>query len=195
MIGVQPNTITSSTGDVAKVEYDDKGRVTKSFRSDGTSINYVYNQANGDLLSTTDTATHLSESKTYDDYGNVLTHVDPHGLPTIYNYHATTGLLTSVQQRNGQVVGYLYTDLGQPRSVSLNTDGEILTSTTTYYPEGLVQSTLAPDGVEQVFTYDNAGNALTAVTKKGVITFSNDVYTVDVLNRLRSVTTMGGKYA
>ncbi|WP_270170225.1 RHS repeat-associated core domain-containing protein [Paenibacillus sp. SYP-B4298] len=84
------NRVTQTTGDEQRLitfQYDEARKITSPIQ---TTTQYKKG---------TSTAASVQTSRTFDNYGNILTETDPTGNTTTYTYHPTTRLLSSVLNR------------------------------------------------------------------------------------------------
>ncbi|MFC3789839.1 polymorphic toxin-type HINT domain-containing protein [Paenibacillus sp. GCM10012307] len=84
------NRVTQTVGDeqrIATFQYDEVRKITSPIQ---TTTQYKKG---------TSTAAAVQTSRTFDNYGNILTETDPTGNITTYTYHPTTRLLSSVMNR------------------------------------------------------------------------------------------------
>jgi YD repeat-containing protein len=71
--------VQDAQGNETKIIRDAKGKPTEIKRPDGTTATFVYDAATDDLLSQTDTATNISSSQTFDEFGAQLTATNGRG--------------------------------------------------------------------------------------------------------------------
>jgi RHS repeat-associated protein len=138
--------------------YDGLNRVTSVTDAAGGLTEYAYNHF-GNLTSATFDGggnTRGITAFTYDGNGNILTETLPLGFVTSYTYDKENNI-TQQTLPNGKATNFSYSD--------------------TYL---LTSRTDADDAAE--FTYDPAGNMLTAVNSASAVTF-----TYDALNRVTGV--------
>ena len=137
---------------------------------DGNDVT-VYNYYENDQLSSVTVPGGTTTSYTYDEEGNLL---------TLTNKKSDGTVLDSFT--------YTYSDdtLGVKNQVSkTETVGGVLKGTTSYEYDGLgrLTKTVTPDGVQNVYTYDGAGNRLTKTSTAGEESAVTE-YTYDEQNRL-----------
>ncbi len=137
---------------------------------DGNDVT-VYNYYENDKLSSVTVPGGTTTSYTYDEEGNLL---------TLTNTKSDGTVLDSFT--------YTYSDdtLGVKNQISkTETVGGVLKGTTSYEYDGLGRLTkvVTPDGVQNVYTYDGAGNRLTKTSTAGEESAVTE-YTYDEQNRL-----------
>ena len=137
---------------------------------DGNDVT-VYNYYENDKLSSVTVPGGTTTSYTYDEEGNLL---------TLTNKKSDGTVLDSFT--------YTYSDdtLGVKNQISkTETVGGVLKGTTSYEYDGLgrLTKTVTPDGVQNVYTYDGAGNRLTKTSTAGEESAVTE-YTYDEQNRL-----------
>lgn len=157
-------SVTTPTGARVEATYDDLDR-----------------QVTSSILERFPTARTLTTRYAYDDAGNIATITSPGGTVTT-NVYDGQGQLTQTTDGNGVKVSYGYDNAGRQMRVS---DGIGRTERADFDPFGQVtaESDLAPDGTvlrTQTYTYDVAGNQLSATSPGGITT----TYAYDALDRL-----------
>lgn len=136
----------NALGQVMTYEYDSIHRRTRTtYDANGMQILLAYDNENNIIsrtrkAKTGSTLADRSESYTYTNFGNVLSHTDISGDITNYTYDSNGNQLTS-----------------QLPSVN----GVRLTTTNTYNSNGLLASSTGPDGVLVNYAYDTKANLLT----------------------------------
>jgi len=152
---------TDQAGIVTNFAYDALGRLTSVNDALGNITRYTYDEA-GNKLTQTD-AEGRTTSWSYDALGRMLTRTLPLGQVETLDYDAV-GNLISKTDFNGDITSYDYDS-----------------------NDRLILITYARDGSTESFTYDAAGNRLTATNGQGTWTYS-----YDGLNRLSTETKPGG---
>jgi RHS repeat-associated protein len=141
-----------AAGDVTKEYYDPLGREIASVDGNNAVTRKTYDAA-GDLLSLTD-ADNNTTSWQYNQDGQQTLSTDPTGALTTTSYD-DAGRVTSVVDRLGQTILTSYDSADRVTGVTWKAAGGATTNT-------------------QTFTYDNAGNLLTAGDNAGTYTYTYD---------------------
>ena len=223
-VGAQ-TSFTNADGDVTSYSYDDAGLLTSETQPGSMTTRYTYDSAG--RIHTVTTPDGVVATKTYDDAGR-LTGVDYPGTAddVSYTYYAdgtqhtmtdTTGtttyaynadaVLTSVQNGNGQSIGYGYDDASQLTAITYPgsktvaygydnagnmtsvTDWASRTTTLTVTADGLQNTRTDPSGVTETRSY-NANNQLTDISSAtSSATLSDYGYGYDNVGQLTSSTT------
>ena len=166
--GLVSETTTDPKGNTVEKWYDSLDKIYKVI--DGNDVT-VYNYYENDKLSSVTVPGGTTTSYTYDEEGNLL---------TLTNKKSDGTVLDSFT--------YTYSDdtLGVKNQISkTETVGGVLKGTTSYEYDGLgrLTKTVTPDGVQNVYTYDGAGNRLTKTSTAGEESAVTE-YTYDEQNRL-----------
>ena len=166
--GLVSETTTDPKGNTVEKWYDSLDKIYKVI--DGNDVT-VYNYYENDQLSSVTVPGGTTTSYTYDEEGNLL---------TLTNKKSDGTVLDSFT--------YTYSDdtLGVKNQISkTETVGGVLKGTTSYEYDGLgrLTKTVTPDGVQNVYTYDGAGNRLTKTSTAGEESAVTE-YTYDEQNRL-----------
>lgn len=176
--------IKDGKGQVTKIKRDIEGKPIHIIYPDNTSLSFKYDPNTKDLLSTTDESLGLTESQSYDAYGNVLTKTDGNGLVYRKNYNSL-GLVTSEVSPANSAVEYTYYANGLMKTRTIHPTAQTaLVTTYEYDQKGNVSKIILPDGKTSEFFYDLSGN-LIKKNSGGFIT----QYEYDLFNRLVKVTT------
>jgi RHS repeat-associated protein len=176
------------------IERDIDGYPTKVTRADGTAVVMNYDPTTKDALSSLDEATGVTESKTYNQYGQVATMTDGRGLISSNQFDATKGLLLSATAPNGTSVNYTYNQQGLPLMITRYLDqNTAITTVNEYDSVGNLTRQVYPDGKETQFQYDLAGNQIKAITIQSLGVIKSTLYTYDPMNRLTQVTEPNGE--
>ncbi|HEX4980968.1 MAG TPA: RHS repeat-associated core domain-containing protein, partial [Ilumatobacteraceae bacterium] len=184
-----PSSATDPAGNTTRQVVDPQtGWLTSVTDPNGAKTTLTYD-ANGNLTRITDAKNH-SQTIGYDDFARVASLSDPLGA-TLRKTYDGAGNLVSVADRNGAVITYTYDAVGRLTAKSVPGAG-----TTTYSYDPLGRLTAASNPTAQLtFTYDDAGNMLTATTA-GTPTSPQPtvtlIYTYDAAGRRTSVTGPGG---
>jgi RHS repeat-associated protein len=197
----QLTAVTDPRGYTTRTSYDASGRPTTTDRPEGGHSSYTYDPA-GRTLSATSPTTGANQWA-YDAAGHVTTATSPTG--SIGYGYDLTGRRTSMTLPGNQTVGYGYNDAGQLTTL---TDPADAVTTFGYDPDALPTTTDRPNGVHTsheyspdgklaavehrtagavlaryTYTYDPAGNRISATGPAGA-----ETYTHDPLNRLTAAT-------
>lgn len=143
-------------------EYNDRGNVTKLVDGAGLQTVTAYATNGVDPITITYTGPNgyqASESYTYNDQHQPLTHTDEMGAVTTYTYNAA-GQVTSAEDPLGHTRHYHYDSNGYLTSL---TDANGNTTTYTYDAMGRKTTETDPLGNTKTFTYD-ALNRVTRIT-------------------------------
>ena len=207
----QLSRVTDPAGRSLTFSYDGAGHVTSVSDPIGRTVKYSYD-SNDDLISATDVGGGVT-SFTYDSNHFLLSETDPRGGVTRYTYD-TNGRLTSETDPLGRTTTFAYivnedgtvttttTDPRGNQTVTVALNNEILsitrgygtpeqaTWTYTYDPTTQeVTSITAPNGTQQLSTWDALGNMLSKTDALGRVT----IYTYDALNDVTSITDPRGE--
>lgn len=144
--------------------------------------------------------TDWSKSYTWSKFKSVASEIDAFNQQTLYGYHTTSGLLTSVQEPLGRSQSFVYDTLGRVKShtqpnggvnqwayahedqIAAATDSQNASTTYTYDGFGDVVSLQSPDRGTWSFAYDK-GRLVESVDPRGVVR----TMTYDALGRIKSV--------
>jgi|GEM_PF-6334123 len=157
---------------VLQTLYDADGNVTETIDANGDVTSFTYDGDGRQITESTASGTTTTE---YDAAGNVITITDPDGNATNYVYD-DDNRLTLMTDPLGEQETYAYDDAGnltltvdrdgRRRQMSYNGDDE-LTGETWFNANGSVQNVLS-------YTYDSAGNLLSASNNAGSYGFTYD---------------------
>lgn len=153
-----------ASGSELHYETDDKGRVTKLLRPDGTAIGLKYEKES--LIKSVVFPDGSSEDFTYDSSGKLLSKKDRNGNLTSYRYNAN-GLREKEIDACGGVTSYTYDLKGRITSVT-NAEGEV--KTFQYNDSGYVTEHRDPMGGICKYKYSKAGKVLETEDQMGYIT-------------------------
>jgi RHS repeat-associated protein len=212
-------TEATGTGPVTEYEYDVTGSLlTKRIAPSGLETVYEYGADNLVSKITHPAIDAAGIRFEYDAYGNMTKDISPLGTETTYTYDALGRLEEVVQDPGGPAItkSYVYDDLGNmaeftdPRGKvttyaygdpscgacgggsKLEKITDALTHETEwiYNADGLLESTIAPSGIETDYAYDDMGRVETITHPAGSAITSTIVY--DKLGRVASYTDFGG---
>ncbi|MBK9293564.1 MAG: hypothetical protein IPM57_03830 [Oligoflexia bacterium] len=184
-------TVVDAQGGLTKIQRNLVGNPTLITRPDNTTVSFNYDANTNDLLSSTDTATGITQSYTYDSYGNQLTATDGRGFTTFNQFDANTGLQIAKILPGNRATYTTHNNLGLPIMVQQSPDqgASVLTTVYEYDSRGNNTRVVDTQNRETLKTYDGSGNVLTSSTKKDATNYLVTAYNYDALNRLASVTT------
>ncbi len=106
-------------GNVTTIERDFDGKPIKITKPNGSITELTYDAQTGDLLTSTETTLGITQAKTYDSYGNLLTLKDGKGN-TGTNTYNDKGLITSQVKVGGAQEEFSYNSLGLVTSQTLH---------------------------------------------------------------------------
>jgi RHS repeat-associated protein len=198
----RPTTVIDPLQNKTLSQYDARGQLLSTIDPAGGVTKYAYD-ADGQLLSTTDPLGNITQFA-YDSRGRQVAVTDPAGSVTRYEYDAASDL-TAVVDPDGNRTTYAYdvlgrlvaeTDpLGHVTTYAYDAAGQLTARTdrdgrqTQFAYDALgrpIQETWVGGGNVIHYTYDPAGNLLSATDN-----FSALTYTYDPLNRVKTVDTTG----
>jgi len=218
-------SFTNADGEVTSYGYDDAGLLTSETQPGGMTTSYGYDAAG--RIHTVTTPDGVVGTRSYDDAGQ-LTDVNYPGTAddvsytyfangsrhtmtdgtgtTTYAYNANSSL-TSVQNGNGQSIGYGYDDASQLTSITYPgsktvsygydnggnmtsvTDWASRTTTLTVTADGLQNTRTDPSGVTETRSYDASDQLTGILSTTGSTTLSDYGYGYDNAGQLTSSTT------
>ncbi len=147
-------------------DYDDRGQVTHMIHPDGARESFVWHD--GLMTSWTDPLGN-TETYHYDTLGNLTRLTDRAGVAAVYAYEPTYSQMTQADGPEGRTTGFAYDANGNLTSI---TDALGNVTTMTYDARGLLLArtrpkgslTSDPDDYTTAYTYNPAGQVLTATT-------------------------------
>ncbi len=148
---------------------------------------YTYDNQ-GNLVTVTNAAGHVTTMSNYDPHGHVGTITDPNGVVTNLTYHVRGWLLSRAVTADGitETTNYTYDGVGQMTKVTLPDN-----STVNYTYDDAHRLTQISDHLGNSITYtlDNMGNRTKEEVKDSTGALSRQVTRVyDALSRLKEVT-------
>ncbi len=189
---------TDVFGNVTKMEYDSRGRMTKIIYPDGTEETISYNENNQPTSVSNRNNTVIYY--TYDDRNNLISMTDENGNVSSYEYDNYDNL-TAYTDRNGSLWTYTYDDRNHLQEASdclgnkyqyAHDDAGRLTSYTspaghtveyTYSKDGDLLSISDADG-ESLYSYDANGSCIGITDRMG----NSQQFEYNVAGQLISVT-------
>lgn len=187
----------SATGAVTQYTYDALNRVlTTTFPADSAeNVTYTYDQSGhgygiGRLTSVADAAGTLSRS--YDQFGNLLTDVRTVGtvnLTTAHTYDAANRI-SSITYPSGAVVSYTRDTMGRITAVNAQPTGGTSTpvlSSVSYEPFGPYNGLTYGNGVAESRGFDQ-DYRLTGITDTGTSTLQHLSYAYYPTNNVQTIT-------
>ncbi|MBX3119342.1 MAG: RHS repeat-associated core domain-containing protein [Fimbriimonadaceae bacterium] len=169
-------------GESTTFEYDDLSRLTKRTLHSGQYEDFTYDsmsRVTAISLKNSSNATLMSQSYTYDNNSNVLTHTKD-SLTTTYTYDDIDQLLS--ESRTGYSGSYTYDANGNRATRTVNS----VTESYNYDNADKLTSITVGGNTTKSYSYDSAGRT-TAITYGGTAT--NFAY--DYENRITSITRSG----
>ncbi len=182
--------VVTGTPRVWTYTYNTFGQVltAKGPRTDVNDVTtYVYDNQ-GNLISVTNPAGHVTTMSNYDAHGHVGTITDPNGVVTNLTYHVRGWLLSRAVTADGitETTTYTYDGVGQMTKVTLPDN-----STVNYTYDDAHRLTRISDHLGNSINYslDNMGNRIKEEVKDNTGALTRQVTRVyDALNRLKEVT-------
>jgi RHS repeat-associated protein len=185
-------SITDPGGKSTNFQYDAANQPTVVTDPLGNTVHFTYDAA-GNTIGITDQRG-ISETFTYNSFGNVTSATDPLGATATVSYdlaghvtavrdragnqinytHDADGRLTRIDYPGGEFIAFTFDGFGRPTTVansgssindSYDAAGELVTTTTNAPAVGSVSLT---------YTYDAAGNRLTATGPDGTASYAYD---------------------
>jgi len=162
-------------------EYDDEGRLKKSYDLNGNAVEFVSDP--GMSVQTIIDPSGNPQLYAYDELGRVVETVDALGNRTESTYDSN-GHLSSITDALGNVTRYSHNALGLPTEITF-ANGAV--ERLTYDAFGRVTSTIDPLGHTSKFEYDNQGNLTAyedALGQRSLFTYDsagNNLSTTDPL--------------
>jgi RHS repeat-associated protein len=167
---------------------DTEGNPISITYPDLSKTTFTYDPTTRDQLSTTDVNTGITESQTFDSFGNVTSKTNGRGQVFRSTYNPTNGLLTSEVAPGGQRVDYNYNSKGQITGKTVYpASGQSLTTSYEYDISGNISKVISSDGKETQFVYDLAGNQTQAISFTNGLATATTQYFYDAFNRLTKV--------
>ncbi len=176
-------------GQITSIERDLEGYTKKVIFPDSSEVTLEYDELTKDLLKTTDTGTGITESQTFNRFGQLISKTDPKGFTYVKEYDPTTGLLVKETAPNLQNLIYTYNSSGLLASVTKTpASGISITTNIEYDSLGNRSKMILPDGKSVSYAYDGSGNLIQKTMQISSNSQEITKYQFDVLNRLRKVT-------
>lgn len=159
------NVLASSTepSGTSSVQFDADLNVARTSAADGDTWRETYDSRGNVLTRTSPDPFAYTEAWTYDAANNPVTHTDARGNTTAYTYDAS-GRLTAVTFPSGAAETRTYTAGGQVATI---TDARSNTTTYAYDAWGNLTSETAPGGGVTTYTRDAAGRRLSRTSPRG----------------------------
>lgn len=174
-------------GRISEIVSDFDGKPLQVISPDLVTLEYKYDDKTKDLLEVKNLNTLRKKSQTYDVFGQVTSQTDFNNNTSYNIYAQTTGLLVEARAPNSVTVNVVYNANGLPISKTVYpNNASPLTTNYVYDSKGNKTRVTTPDGNFSDYTYDSAGNVLTATNYPNGIP-STTSYTYDLNNRLLSV--------
>jgi RHS repeat-associated protein len=153
--------VTCGTRGVTHNTYDLLGNITSVTDALGNTTYYSYDQFNNvtSLVSPVSARNYASSQYTYNNFGEVLTSIDPVGNVTANTYDAK-GNLVMVTSPTQSVTRFAYDGKGELIQIT-NPLGNV--TTLAYYPTGLVQSITDAQNSTTSYSYDARGNRISVI--------------------------------
>lgn len=152
---------TSDGTRVARNEYDDDGRLTKTIDADGSVITYTH-----DVDGREETVKDRNGGITryfYDNAGNITSQIDPMGN-TVKNTYNNDGKLTEKVDALGNKTSYKYDSDG---NLVETADAEGIITSNSYNSTGLLQSVSVMGVVTNTYSYDGKGRIISKTDANG----------------------------
>lgn len=181
-------SIKDREGKITKTIRDEKGRVVKVERPDGTTAEFNYDAVYGDLVKSIDTATGNSIEVRYDQYGHEIYKKDSLGYITQNIFNASTGLLDKTVLPDLSEISYQYDSRGLliKKTIALQ-NGNIAEEVYEHDSKGNITKRSVA-GKANTFELDASGNILKGISEKETGVFVTTQYQYDLMNRVVSVT-------
>lgn len=181
------STLTTAKGVVLSYGYDSAGRLSSIDYSDATpDVSGLSYDANGKQIKLTDgTGTSFW---TYNNYGEVIAHVNGAGSQLSYGYDDDGNQTSVTYPGQSQAVLKTYDDSSRLATV---TDFAGNKSSYSYNENGQVKSLSYPNGTTVNSNYDNAAQLSSASLMKGTTTLASLTYSRDNMNQLTGQTPTG----
>jgi RHS repeat-associated protein len=180
------HTVTTPDGTVQTRSYDDDGRLTGlDYPGSSSDVSYTYyaDGARHTMTDVTGTTTY-----TYNQDIALISVQNGNGQTVGYGYD-DAGQLTSLTYPGSRTVGYGYDDAGNLSSVR---DWASRTTTLTTTADGLLHTRTDPSGVTETRSYDSADNINDIVTATSSATLADYMYGYDDAGQLTSSTLTDG---
>lgn len=181
--------IKDGKNQITTIKRDLDGRPLSIVRSDGTEVKFTYDPSTGDLLSTTDVNLDITESQSYDVFGNIVNRVDGRQQVYTYEYDLTSGVLLRESGPSSTSTAYNYNANGLVSSKSTSTGAKLLTTVFEYDSFGNQRKVILPDGKSVQMLYDSAGNVIQKISLVDGAQTAIVKYAYNAFNRPIQVTT------
>ena len=173
--------ITNASSGTIRMAYDASGRTSSITDALGSTISYTYD-GNGDAVGATD-GRGFSQSFTYDSLGHITSATDPLGHTASASYGAD-GRLVSTTDRNGNTTAFTYDADGRVTRTSY-ADGDFVV----YSYDGFGRPTTIANSSSSIdSTYDGGGRLLTSTTHSSALGAVTMSYTYDAAGNRVSAT-------
>jgi len=183
------STITDAKGRVTKIKRDIEGRPIEITDIDGSITQSTYDPVFGDVIQTKNVTLDITQSQTYNEFGQVTSQTDPFGKVSTKAYNAQKQL-TRETAPDGKYVSYEYNLLGlvTKKAVYDGSTNELKNQITYEYNlKGQLIKQTDLNNKFSSYTYDLAGNVLTSTSNIDGGTQSVTSYEYDLMNRLIKV--------
>jgi len=148
----------------------------------------TYDPVTSDLLKSKDEIMGLDETKTYDQYGNIITETNAKNQTVTKSYDPLNGLLMEIAYPMFNTESYSYNAKGQVvQKITQNGATNILT-TYEYNALGQMSKVIDNGGKFTSFVYDSAGNQIQSISTSTGTDQLITYYEYDAFNRLTKVT-------
>lgn len=153
-------SITDPAGRTMAVDTDQEGRITAITLPDGRFVQYDY--ASALLVAVHDLAGQIT-TYTYDAAGRLATIIDPNGDTQLTTLYDANGHATDQFDATGQHTSFSV-DAGTGISTLTDAQGQVVQD---IYANGMLQSTVMPQGATADRTYDAARNIVSETDERG----------------------------
>tara|TARA_B110001454_G_scaffold28073_1_gene27451 strand:- start:45847 stop:53748 length:7902 start_codon:yes stop_codon:yes gene_type:complete len=181
--------IKDGKGQITSIERDLDGYTNKIIFPDLSEIVFEYDPVTKDLLKKSDSGTGITESQTFNQYGQPTSNTNGRGFTRYRQYDSLKGLLLQESAPNSQLRSFSYNSFGLPITSTRTISGNITETTTYEYDSNGNQSKiLFADGKSVSFLYDSAGNVTQRTRRISSTAEEVTKYSYDKFNRLTQVT-------
>ena len=180
-------SVTDPDGEVIGYTYDADNRQTAITYSDGQTPNVtgIIYDADGRLTTMTDgTGT---QTRSYDQFGELSAVTTGGGATIGYQYDAD-GNVTAIAYPNGSVVTQAYDAAGRLTRI---TDWNGLSTAFSFRPDGQISKTIFPNGTVASASYDAADDLTGTTLSNGSTVLANVSYQRDSVGLVTSATASG----
>jgi len=188
------STLVDARGRTTTIKRDLDGRPIEITDVDGSVTQNTYDPIYGDVIKVKNVTLDITTEAQYNSAGQIISQTDPHGKASKKIYNSRKQLIKEITP-DGTYATYEYNSLGLIISKSrFNQSGQLKNQFTyEYNSKGQLIKQTDFNNKFSTYTYDLAGNVLTATSNINGSAESTTNYEYDQMNRLTKVTSPNGE--